>query len=244
MSQAREIGAFYSFFSRTLCILFILFLNFSPTLADGPCVGDRYCTICTDCSRCAHCSLQGNSCGVCSAGGSEDGTPSHDDLYGHALNIFAADKKVDSTILEITSQLREAQITPAEAQNMIEQLEVLYRQEIFSLNRKENFQARTLFSQIVGERHETYILSTLDDPDGVLENPAVRSQMPTVTVSNLFYDLSAAQMQRLELLNEGLKTEIRSGTAAARPVYDQQLEAANKYREARSSIDRILANPD
>jgi serine/threonine protein kinase, bacterial len=165
-------------------------------------------------------------------------------LYAHALAILAIDRNVDAEIIEITTQLNASGMTVPEAQRRVEQLENRYKSRVFVLNRKENFQARTLFSQVIAERHEKVIMSNISDPDGVLSDPTVRSRMPMVTFSNLFLDLSAAQMKRLSLLNQGLKQEIRSGIESARPIYDTQLQFVNQYQEARASVDRILVAPD
>lgn len=226
-----------------LLIATLVLSSSSLVLADGPCVGARHCTVCTDCSRCEYCSQQGNSCGVCAKPPAEPAKAGQD-LYANALSILAIDQKVDLAIVKVTKQLSASEITLIEAQGFIEQLEDIYETEVFVLNRKEYFQARLRFAQVVAERHKEVIMSTISDPDGVLSDPVIRSRMPMVTFNNLFYDLSAAQMKRLQLLNEGLKLEIRSGLESARSTYSEQLGFAQKYKEARASIDRILLSPD
>jgi hypothetical protein len=170
--------------------------------------------------------------------------PTDKNLYAHALAILAIDREVDTAIIKITKRLNASEITATQAQSRIEQLETDYKKQVFVLNRTEHFQGRILFSQVIAERHEKVIMSNISDPDGALSDPVVRSRMPTVTFTNLFYDLSAAQMERLTLLKTGLKREIRSGIESARPIYDEQLTFANQYRKARASVDRILAAPD
>jgi serine/threonine protein kinase len=165
-------------------------------------------------------------------------------LYAHALAILAMDRDVDNEIIEVTKQLNDSQISTEEAQMLIEKLKISYEEQVFILNREDYFQARLAFSEVVAERHERILLSDISDPDGALNDPKVRAQIPAVTFSNLFYDLSAAQMERLNLLNEGLEHEIHSGLESARPIYDQQLEFADQYRQARASIDRVLSAPD